>query len=175
VWHVPPLRHFSCTEWLVILVSRGARKGACRWEGRFGAHGSGAWRPPVASRPDVSRDVFSGAWLRHARSGELRSAAAFLGQFLRLTGLPSRSVPAAPPLRLAALRWRVAVVVLGGSQPPPGVSTAFLVAVARLSDTRLPRIATLENVPTRTRGVSSTFSRSGTSHRCVTSRALSGS
>jgi hypothetical protein len=28
----------------------------------FGAHGCGAWRPPVALRPDASLDSFSGAW-----------------------------------------------------------------------------------------------------------------
>jgi hypothetical protein len=122
------------------------------------------------SRPDASRDVFSGAWLRHARCGEPPSAAAPLGTVLRDTGLPSRSALVAPPLRLAALRWRVASVILGRRRPPPGVSTACLVAVARFSVTRLPRIATLENVPTRDRGARGTFSRSGTSHRCALSR-----
>jgi hypothetical protein len=87
------------------------------------------------------------------------------------TGLPSRSALVAPPLRLAALRWRVAPVFLGRSRPPPSVSTAFLVAVARFSEARSPRIATLENVPTQDRGVSSTFSRSGTSHRCAPIRS----
>jgi hypothetical protein len=95
-------------------------------------------------------------------------------QILRVTGLPSRSALVAPPLRLAALRWREAPVFLGRFRPPSGVSTAFLVAVARFSEARSPRIATLENVPTQDRGVSSTFSRSGTSHRCVPSRAPRG-
>jgi hypothetical protein len=93
---------------------------------------------------------------------------------LRGTGLPSRSALVAPPLRLAALRWRGAIVVLGRCRPPPSVSTAFFVPVSRFSVTRLPRIATLENVPTQVRGVSSTFSRSGTSHRCVTARTPRG-
>jgi hypothetical protein len=57
--------------------------------------------------------------------------AAALGMALRYTGLPSRSALVAPPFRLAALRWREAFVALGQSRPPPGVSTAFLVAVTR--------------------------------------------
>jgi hypothetical protein len=63
---------------------------------------------PVAFRSLAWRFFFSGAWLRHARFGKPRSAAAPLGPFLRRTGLPSRSALVAPPLRLAALRWRVA-------------------------------------------------------------------
>jgi hypothetical protein len=122
----------------VIPVLCGAREGAYRWRDASGARGCGARRPPVASRPDVSRDLFSGAWLRHARFGGPRSAAASLGPFLCVTGLPSRSALVAPPLRLAALRWRVAFVVLGRSRPPPSVSTAFLVAVARRPVTPFP-------------------------------------
>jgi hypothetical protein len=59
---------------------------------------------------------------------------------LRCTGLPSRSARVAPPLRLAALRWRGAPVFLGRFRPPSGVSTAFLVAVARFSKARSPRV-----------------------------------
>jgi hypothetical protein len=98
----------------------------------------GAWRPPVASRPDASQDIFSGAWLRHARFGEPRQAGAPLGLFLRFTGLPSRSALVAPPLRLAAQRWRETFVVLGESRPPSGVSTAFLPAVALFSAAPFP-------------------------------------
>jgi hypothetical protein len=108
----PPVREFSCSAGPVILVPRGAREGANRRCGSLGAHGSGAWRPPVAPRPDALRDVFSGAWLRHAPCGRPRSAAALLGPFLRFTGLPSRSALVAPPLRLAALRWRERPVLL---------------------------------------------------------------
>jgi hypothetical protein len=61
--------------------------------------------------------------------------AAASGMILRNTGLPSRSTLAAPPLRLAALRWREAPITLVHSQPPPGVSTAFLVTVARVEST----------------------------------------
>jgi hypothetical protein len=43
-------------------------------------------------------------------------------------------------LRLAALRWRVAFVVLVRNRPPSGVSTACLVAVAHFSGTRFPRV-----------------------------------
>jgi hypothetical protein len=108
----PPVREFSCSAGPVILVPRGAREGANRRCGSLGAHGSGARRPPVASRFDALRDLFSGAWLRHARYGRPRSAAALLGPFLRFTGLPSRSALVAPPLRLAALRWRERPVLL---------------------------------------------------------------
>jgi hypothetical protein len=84
---------------------------------------------PVAFRPPACGFFFSDDWLRHARSGEPQSAAAPLGLFLRFTGLPSRSALVAPPLRLAALRWCATFVVLGAYRPPPGVSTACLVAV----------------------------------------------
>jgi hypothetical protein len=40
------------------------------------AHESGAWRLPVASRPDASPVFFSGAWLRHARFGKPPAGAA---------------------------------------------------------------------------------------------------
>jgi hypothetical protein len=52
---------------------------------------------------------------------------------LRNTGLPSRSALVAPPLRLAALRWRAPFFVLVRSRPPPNVSTACLVTAARFS------------------------------------------
>jgi hypothetical protein len=170
----PPLRDFTYSANSTILGPRSAREGAHRRRVAFGARGCGARRPPVAFRAGACRSSFSGAWLRHARFGEPPSAAAPLGTVLRDTGLPSRSALATPPLRLAALRWRAAFVILGRFRPPPGVSTACLVASTHFSLTRLPRIATLENVPTRDRGASSTFSRSGTSHRCVPSRALQG-
>jgi hypothetical protein len=44
---------------------------------------------------------------------------------LRCAGLPSRSALVAPPVRLAALRWREAFVLLGRSRPPPGVSSGY--------------------------------------------------
>jgi hypothetical protein len=62
-------------------------------------------------------------------------------------------------LRLAALRWRVAFVVLVRNRPPSGVSTACLVAVAHFSGTRFPRVPPLENVPKQPRSVCGTFSR----------------
>jgi hypothetical protein len=43
-----------------------------------------------------------------------------VGPDLRCTGLPSRSALVAPPLRLAALRRRVTILVLEGFRPPPG-------------------------------------------------------
>jgi hypothetical protein len=52
-----------------------------------------------------------------------------------ITGLPSRSALVAPPLRLAALRWRGAFNVLTRVRPPPGVSTACLVAATHFSVT----------------------------------------
>jgi hypothetical protein len=55
-----------------------------------------------------------------------------------VTGLPSHSALVAPPLRLPALRWRGALVVLVGSRPPPGVSTACLVALMRFSGAPFP-------------------------------------
>jgi hypothetical protein len=64
--------------------------------------------------------------------------AAASGMVIRFTGLPSRSALVAPPLRLAALRWRGAFVILGRLRPPPGVSTACLVAVARFSGRPFP-------------------------------------
>jgi hypothetical protein len=66
----PPVRAITCSAESVILGPQGAREGANRRGAAFGALGSGAWRPPVASRPDASQDIFSGAWLRHARYGE---------------------------------------------------------------------------------------------------------
>jgi hypothetical protein len=48
-------------------------------------------------------------------------------------GLPSHSALIAPPLRLAALRWRETFVVLMRCRPPSGVSTACPVADARFS------------------------------------------
>jgi hypothetical protein len=118
-----------------------------------------------ASAPGPGAVTESGHGHRSPGSATDRGVAGHL--VLRCTGLPSRSALVAPPLRLAALRWRGAFVILGRFRPPPGVSTACLVAVARFSERRLPGIATLENVPTRDRGISSTFSRSGTSRRCA--------
>jgi hypothetical protein len=117
--------------------TRRKREGAHRRVARLGARGSGAWRPPVAFRPDASRDPFSGAWLRLASFEEPRSAAAPRPPgkrktcraheswilmdsepatthrlFPRPTGLPSRSALIAPPLRLAALRWLERPVLL---------------------------------------------------------------
>jgi hypothetical protein len=73
---------------------------------------------------------------RSPGSGTDRGVAGHL--VLRCTGLRSRSALIAPPLRLAALRWRAATVILGRLRPPPGVSTAFLVAVARFSERPFP-------------------------------------
>jgi hypothetical protein len=51
---------------------------------------------------------------------------------LRDTGLPSRSALVAPPLRLAALRWHGASVVLGRLRPPQeGASSGFSVSRVR--------------------------------------------
>jgi hypothetical protein len=75
-------------------------------------------------------DTFLSA-LRHARCGEPRPAVALLGPFLRITGLPSRSALVALPLRLAALRRPRWIVLLERCRPPPGVSAACLVAMAR--------------------------------------------
>jgi hypothetical protein len=102
---------------------------------------------PVAFRSPVCRFFFSDDWLRHARFGEPRSAAAPLGTFLRCTGLPSRSALIAPPLRLAALRWREASFILVQSRPPPGVSTACLVVVTRFSGRPFPRVPPLRMCP----------------------------
>jgi hypothetical protein len=55
-----------------------------------------------------------------------------------ITGLPSRSALVAPPLRLAAQRWRAAFFVLVRPRPPPGVSTACLPAGARCSGRPFP-------------------------------------
>jgi hypothetical protein len=49
--------------------------------------------------------------------------------------------------RLAALRWRVAFVVVVGSRPPPGVSTACFVTGTHFSVTRLPRVPPLRMCP----------------------------
>jgi hypothetical protein len=103
---------------------------------RKGASGpTGAVPGDRRSPPGPTRcKAFSAApGIRHARCGEPRLAAAPLGPFLRLTGLPSHSALIAPPLRLAALRWRVGALVLVRLWPPPGVSTAFLPAVAHFS------------------------------------------
>jgi hypothetical protein len=70
---------------------------------------------------------------------------------LRCTGLPSRAALVAPSLRLAALRWRVAFVLLGRSRPPSGVSTACLVAVTRFSVSRVREPGTAERESLRLR------------------------
>jgi hypothetical protein len=57
---------------------------------------------------------------------------------LRCTGLPSRSAPVAPPLRLAALRWREVIFIFVRIQPPPSVSTACLVAVTHVPGRPFP-------------------------------------
>jgi hypothetical protein len=89
----------------------------------------------------------------------LRSAQRSASSVFRDTGLPSSSALVAPPLRLAALRWRVAFVVLVRNRPPSGVSAACLVAGARFSGHALPEGAPLENVPKHARSVCGTFSR----------------
>jgi hypothetical protein len=58
----PPWRDLSCPAGHVILVLCRAREGEQQGRGASGARGCGAWRPPVASRPDALRNVFSGAW-----------------------------------------------------------------------------------------------------------------
>jgi hypothetical protein len=108
--------------------------------------------------------------IRHARFGEPQSAAAPLGPILRCTGLPSRSALVAPPLRLAALRWRVASHFLARPRPPLGVSTAYFVAVARFSVTRFPRVPPLRMCPDRL-GASAAHSQGLHARRCAPSSA----
>jgi hypothetical protein len=120
---------------------------ACEWrdpllEARCLSQSDGRCRCPCRCRCrcrcrcqwGIFRSFFACAW------GEPRSPTLALGPVLRRTGLPSRSALAlvAPPLRLAALRWREAFVVLDRSRPPPGVSTACLVAVTHFSITPFP-------------------------------------
>jgi hypothetical protein len=104
-------------------------------------------------------------------SGTDRGVAGHL--VLRPTGLPSRSALIAPPLRLAALRWRAAFFVLVRSRPPPGGSTAFLVAVARFSDTRFPRVPPLRMCPYQLGGTPA-HSQGRHTRRCANSRAQRG-
>jgi hypothetical protein len=99
--------------------------------------------------------------------------AAASGIVLSSTGLPSRSALVAPPLRLAALRWREAFVVLGRYRPPPGVSTAFLVAVTRFSDSRFPRVPPLRMCPSMLEA-SAAHSQGRHARRCANSRAQRG-
>jgi hypothetical protein len=99
-----------------------------------------------------------------------QSAAAPLGPILRCTGLPSRSALVAPPLRLAALRWRVASHFLARPRPPLGVSTAYFVAVARFSVTRFPRVPPLRMCPDRL-GASAAHSQGLHARRCAPSSA----
>jgi hypothetical protein len=109
-----PWRDVSCSAALVILVLSGARDGAQRLRIAFGAHGTRSQsfrRLRFGRRPVVSSSATTGSATRVPEN--LSSAAAPLGPFLRFTGLPSRSALVAPPLRLAALRWREAFVVLG--------------------------------------------------------------
>jgi hypothetical protein len=83
-------------------------------------------------------------WCRHnygfrSRSPETAADRASAEHWwLTNTGLPSRSALVAPPLRLVALRWRVALVVLVWIRPPPVVSTACLLAVTHFSRTPFP-------------------------------------
>jgi hypothetical protein len=83
-------------------------------------------------------------WCRHnygfrSRSPETAADRASVEHWwLTNTGLPSRSALVAPPLRLVALRWRVALVVLVWIRPPPVVSTACLLAVTHFSRTPFP-------------------------------------
>jgi hypothetical protein len=167
----PPVRDVSCSAGHVFLGPREAREGANRRGAAFGAHGSGAWRPPVVSRPDASQDIFSGAWLRHARYGEPRLAAAPLGLFLRDTGLPSRSALVAPPLQLAALRWPGPVASLERWWPPSGVSAACLVAVTHFSDWRFPRVPPSRMCPCSLEAYAA-HSQGRHARRCAPSRAL---
>jgi hypothetical protein len=167
----PPLRAITCPAESVILGPQGAREGANRRGAAFGAHGSGAWRPPIASRSEALRGLFSGAWLRHARFAEPRLAAAPLGPFLQLTGLPSRSALIAPPLRLAALRWPGSVASLERWWPPPGVSTACFVAVAHFSGTRFPRVPPSRMCPCSLEAYAA-HSQGRHARRCATSRVL---
>jgi hypothetical protein len=52
----------------------GSHEVANRRRGAPGAHGSGAWHPPVALRSKAGPFSFGGAWLRHARCGEPAAA-----------------------------------------------------------------------------------------------------
>jgi hypothetical protein len=125
-----PWRDVSCSAALVILVLSVARDGAQRLRIAFGAHGTRSQsfrRLRFGRRPVVSSSAMTGSATRVPEN--LSRQQRPLGLFLRFTGLPSRSALVAPPLRLAALRWCATFVVLGAYRPPPGVSTACLVAV----------------------------------------------
>jgi hypothetical protein len=145
----PPVRDSSCSVGHV--------------NGRIGDVGRSG---PVAAVPGDRRSLCGSTWcgtlsaapgIRHARCGGRRSEASAPGRVLRYTGLPSRSALVAPPLRLAALRWREVCVALGRSRPPLGVSTAFLVAVTHFFGTLFPRVPPLRMCPSRSSG--GTFSR----------------
>jgi hypothetical protein len=102
---------------LVLSGARDSRAPGCTRRGEtvtWVARGPwrGARRPPVALRPDAGRDFSAAPGSATRACGGPRSAAALLGPFLRFTGLPSRSALVAPPLRLAALRWRERPVLL---------------------------------------------------------------
>jgi hypothetical protein len=108
---------------------------------RGGGSGSKQRRGPVRSRrPDtvLGSGVGHGDRTRSSVPVSVTDEGVSGDLVLRSTGLPSRSALVAPPFRLAALRWRVAFVVLGRSRPPPGDSTACLVAATRFSVTPFP-------------------------------------
>jgi hypothetical protein len=92
------------------------------------------------------------------------------GMFLRCTGLPSRSALAAPPLRLAALRWRGTCVILGRFRPPPVGSAACIVTGARFSVTRFPGVPPLRMCPCRIE-TEAAHSQGLHARRCAPSRA----
>jgi hypothetical protein len=76
-----------------------------------------------------------------------RNARTPVGPDLGCTGLPPHSALVAPPLRLAARRWLETLVILVRPRPPPGVSTAFLVAGARFFGTPFPGVPPLRMCP----------------------------
>jgi hypothetical protein len=99
-------------------------------------HGSPIFHPTASQRREAAGSPRAGRAASHPHlrmavrpaARPLRPQGAFEphGRF-RNTGLLSRA--AAPPLQLAALRWRVASVVLVRSRPPPGsASSGFSVS-----------------------------------------------
>jgi hypothetical protein len=104
-------------------------------------------RQQAAPGPERSRGPDTAIGHGHGRGRCGETAVVPEPPFLRDTGLPSRSALVAPPLRLAAQRWRAAFFMLVRSRPPPGVSTACLEAVARFSEARSPRVPPLRMCP----------------------------
>jgi hypothetical protein len=100
---------------------------------RLGRYDMGGVWPAAASADSAGARYGDGHRTRPPVTGSVTDRAVSRHWDSRSTGLPSHSALIAPPLRLAALRWRVAFVVLVQSRPPPGVSTACLVAVKRCS------------------------------------------